>query len=105
MILSKSEPEQTKVASSLPVYRRVQHRLLGLCILLAPLTLTVYLMTWINVNVHGSSLAYSQSIAAIGEVTNDIHMIFGILATIFLPLGFFGMALLGMKRAPWLATI
>lgn len=105
MVLSTSQSEQTAVASSLPVYRRVQHRLLGLCILLAPLTLTVYLMTWININVSGSSLAYSQSIAALGDVTNYIHMIFGILATIFLPLGFFGMALLGMKRAPWLATI
>jgi hypothetical protein len=105
MFLSKSQSEQTAVASSLPLYRRVQHRLLGLCILLAPLTLTVYLMTWINVNVRGSSLTYSQSIAALGNVTNHIHLIFGILATIFLPLGFFGMALLGMKRAPWLATI
>lgn len=105
MFLSKSQSEQTAVASSLPLYRRVQHRLLGLCILLAPLTLTVYLLTWINVNVRGSSLTYSQSIAALGNVTNYIHMTFGILATIFLPLGFFGMALLGMKRAPWLATI
>ncbi|BCL79978.1 hypothetical protein ccbrp13_24430 [Ktedonobacteria bacterium brp13] len=105
MFLFKTQSEQTSVASSLPLYRRVQHRLLGLCILLAPLTLTVYLMTWVNVNVSGSSLTYSQSIAAVGAFANQIHMIFGILATIFLPLGFFGMALLGMKRAPWLATI
>ena len=104
MDLSKSQSEQTRVASSLPLYRRVQHHLLGLCILLAPLTLTVYLMTWINVRgssfTYSQSLTYSQSVAALGDVTNHIHMIFGILATIFLPPGFFGMALLGMKRAP-----
>ncbi|GCE20811.1 hypothetical protein [Dictyobacter kobayashii] len=105
MILSTQHAEQTAAASSLPAYRRVQNRLLAICILLAPLTLTVYLMTWINVNAHGSSLDYSQSIAALGPVLNYIHMISGILATIFLPLGFLGMALLGMKRAPWLATI
>lgn len=109
MFLFKSQPEQTAVASSLPLYRRVQHRLLGLCILLAPLTLTVYLMTWITVRgssfTYSQSLIYSQSVMALGDITNYIHMIFGILATIFLPLGFLGMAVLGMKRAPWLATI
>jgi hypothetical protein len=109
MFLSKSQSEQTAVASSLPLYRRVQHRLLGLCILLAPLALTVYVMTWIDVRgssfTYSQSLIYSQSVAALGNGINYIHMISGILATIFLPLGFFGMALLGMKRAPWLATV
>ena len=109
MFLAKSQSEQTRAASSLPLYRRVQHRLLGLCILLAPLTVTVYLMAWINVRgssfTYSESLTYSQSVAALGTLTNHIHMIFGILATIFLPLGYFGMTLLGMKRAPWLATI
>jgi len=104
MLLSTSRPEQAAVSSSsLPLYRQVQNRLLAVCILLAPLTVTIYLLSWINVR--GSSLDYSQSIAAVGSVTNQIHLIFGILASIFLPLGYFGMALLGMKRAPWLATI
>src|SRR5579872_373213 len=109
MVLSKSQAEQTTLAPSLPLYRQVQHRLLGLCILLAPLTLTVYLMTWFTVRgssfTYSQSLTYSQSVAALGNGINYTHMIFGILATIFLPLGFFGMALLGMKRSPWLATI
>ncbi len=109
MFLSKSQSEQTAVASSLPAYRRVQHRLLGLCILLAPLTVTVYLMTWITIRgssfSYSQSLIYSQSVAALGNSVNDTHMVFGILATIFLPLGYFGMAVLGMKHAPWLATI
>lgn len=103
MIFSKSQPEQK--ASSLPAYRQVQHRLLGICILLAPLTLTVYLLSWININVRGTSIDYSQSIAAISDLVNQIHMTFGIVASIFLLPGFLGMALLGMKRAPWLATI
>ncbi len=104
MLLPTSQPEQTAVSSSsLPLYRQVQHRLLALCILLAPLTVTIYLLSWINVR--GSSLDYSRSIAELGAVTNHIHMILGILASIFLPLGYFGMALLGMRRAPWLATV
>jgi hypothetical protein len=109
MFLSTFQSEQPRVASSLPLYRQVQHRLLGLCILLAPLTVTIYLMTWITIRGSSSSyresLTYSQSVAALGTGINDIHLIFGILATIFLPLGYFGMAVLGMKRAPWLATI
>ncbi len=108
MSLSTFQSKQTAVASSLPLYRRVQYRLLALCILLAPLTVTVYLMTWITIRgssfSYSQSLIYTQSVAALGNSINDTHMIFGILATIFLPLGYFGMAVLGMKRAPWLST-
>jgi hypothetical protein len=109
MSLSQSHLEQTSAVSPLPLYRRVQNRLLALCVLLAPVTLTVYLLTWTNVRgssfTYSQSLIYSQSVAALGNTINSIHLGFGILATIFLPLGFLGMALLGMKRSPWLATI
>ncbi|HEV2661989.1 MAG TPA: hypothetical protein VGU68_15370 [Ktedonobacteraceae bacterium] len=109
MFLSTSHSEQPTVASSLPVYRRVQHRLLGICILLAPLTVSIYIMTWITIRgssaTYHDSLTYIQSVAALSNSINTIHLTFGILATIFLPLGYLGMAMLGMKRAPWLATI
>ena len=40
-----------------------------------------------------------------GPTGNTLHFIGGIAASFFLPLGYLGMSLLGMRRAPWLATI
>jgi hypothetical protein len=34
-----------------------------------------------------------------------LHFIGGVAASFFLPLGYLGMSLLGMRRAPWLATL
>jgi hypothetical protein len=39
-----------------------------------------------------------------GPTGNILHFIGGIAASFFLPLGYLGMSLLGMRRAPWLAT-
>jgi hypothetical protein len=40
-----------------------------------------------------------------GPVGNTLHFLSGVTASFFLPLGYLGMSLLGMRRAPWLATI
>src|SRR2546430_11424443 len=40
-----------------------------------------------------------------GSTGNSLHFIGAIAASFFLPLGYLGMSLLGMRRAPWLATI
>jgi hypothetical protein len=43
--------------------------------------------------------------AMAGPTGNTLHFIGAIAASFFLPLGYLGMSLLGMRRAPWLATI
>src|SRR5258708_22185427 len=43
--------------------------------------------------------------AMAGPTGNLLHFIGAIAASFFLPLGYLGMSLLGMRRAPWLATI
>jgi hypothetical protein len=40
-----------------------------------------------------------------GPTGNTLHFIGAVAASFFLPLGSLGMSLLGMRRAPWLATI
>ena len=76
---------------------------LAACILLAPLSITLYLVTW-----EGNQRAPLTPLitsAMAGPTGNTLHFIGAIAASFFLPLGYLGMSLLGMRRAPWLATI
>ena len=43
--------------------------------------------------------------AMAGPTGNTLHFIGAIASSFFLHLGYLGMLLLGMRRAPWLATI
>src|SRR5207244_1785279 len=73
------------------------------CIILAPLSITLYLVTW-----EGNQRAPLTPLitsAMAGPTGNTLHFIGAIAASFFLPLGYLGMSLLGMRRAPWLATI
>src|SRR6266567_6360067 len=80
-----------------------QRRSLAACILLAPLSITLYLVSWQgNQRVPLTPLITS---AMAGPIGNTLHFIGAIAASFFLPLGYLGMSLLGMRRAPWLATI
>lgn len=79
---------------------RFQRMSLAACILLAPLSITLYLVSW-DGNLRQPLLASAMA----SPTGNTLHFIGAIAASFFLPLGYFGMSLLGMRRAPWLATI
>ena len=87
-------------ASTAFTFQRVS---LAACILLAPLSITLYLVSW-----EGNQRAPLTPLitsAMAGPTGNLLHFIGAIAASFFLPLGYLGMSLLGMRRAPWLATI
>ncbi len=73
---------------------------LAICIVLAPLSITLYLVTWEG-NLRQPLLASAMA----GPTGNTLHFIGAVAASFFLPLGYLGMSLLGMRRSPWLATI
>src|SRR6266487_4538072 len=77
-----------------------QRMSLAACIILAPLSITLYLVSWAG-NLRDPIVASAMA----GTVGNTLHFIGGIAASFFLPLGYLGMSLLGMRRSPWLATI
>ena len=95
--LAHSEQAETSTAFA---FQRVS---LATCILLAPLSITLYLVSW-----EGNQRAPLTPLltsAMAGPTGNTLHFIGAIAASFFLPLGYLGMSLLGMRRAPWLATI
>jgi hypothetical protein len=83
-----------------PTARVWQRRLLAVSILLAPMSITLYLIAW-----QGSGREPLVSSAVAGQAGNDLRLIGAVAASFFLPLGYLGMSLLGMRRAPGLATV
>jgi hypothetical protein len=78
---------------------KTQRILLAICIFLAPLSITLYLVAW------SGSGREPLAAAAVADTTgNTLRLIGAVAASFFLPLGYLGMSLLGMRRAPWLAT-
>lgn len=73
---------------------------LAACILLAPLSLTVYVLAWT-----GSGRQPLVAAAIAGSAANTLRLIGAVAASFFLPLGYLAMSLLGMRRAPNLAFI
>jgi hypothetical protein len=92
-----------------PTTLRLQRWLLAACILLAPLSLTLYVLAWPEnpapVVVNATTPAPIATSAMAGPTGNVLHFIGGIAASFFLPLGYLGMSLLGMRRSPGLATL
>jgi hypothetical protein len=82
---------------------------LSACIILAPLSITLYVLAWPEnpapVVFHSTMAAPIVTSTMAGPLGNTLHFIGAIAASFFLPLGYLGMSLLGMRRAPWLATI
>lgn len=83
-----------------PDYPTFQRALLATCIILAPLSITLYLVAW-----SGNGRQPLEAAAAAGTMGNTLHLIGAVAASFFLPLGYLGMSLLGMRRAPTLAFI
>jgi hypothetical protein len=88
--------EQAQVSSAF-TFQRISF---AVCIILAPLSTTLYLVSWEG-NLREPLIASAMA----GPTGNTLHFIGAIAASFFLPLGYLGMSLLGMRRAPWLATI
>ena len=91
-----SHSEQVPVSTAF-TFQRIS---LAACIILAPLSITLYLVSW-----PGNGRAPLIASAMAGPTGNTLHLIGAVAASFFLPLGYLGMSLLGMRRAPWLATI
>src|SRR5436309_2775402 len=91
-----SHSEQAPVSTAF-TFQRLS---LAACIILAPLSISLYLVTWEG-NLREPLIASTMA----GPTGNTLHFIGAIAASFFLPLGYLGMSLLGMRRAPWLATI
>ena len=93
--------EQRMPASSVtPVTPQWQRALLALCIILAPLSITLYLIAW-----SGSGREPLVSAAMAGATGNTLRLIGAVAASFFLPLGYLAMSLLGRRRAPNLAFV
>ncbi len=105
MELSTSHSEQMPMHSAL----KFQRTLLAACIILAPLSITLYVLAWPEnpapVAFNATQAAPIATSAMAGPIGNTLHFIGGIAASFFLPLGYLGMSLLGMRRSPWLATV
>src|SRR5438132_12343702 len=99
MKLSPSHSEQPGVSTAF-TFQRLS---LAACILLAPLSITLYLISWPGNQ--RAPLTPLIASAMAGPTGNTLHFIGAIAASFFLPLGYLGMSLLGMRRAPWLATV
>lgn len=99
MKLPLSHSEQAEVATAF-TFQRMS---LAACILLAPLSITLYLVSWVGNQ--RAPLTPLITSAMAGPTGNTLHFIGAIAASFFLPLGYLGMSLLGMRRAPWLATL
>ncbi len=99
MNLPTSQRDQAELSSAYTFQRYA----FAACIILAPLSITLYLVTWAGNQ--RAPLTPLITSAMAGPTGNTLHFIGAIAASFFLPLGYLGMSLLGMRRSPWLATI
>ena len=89
--------------TQMPAYQKVQHIFFAAGIGLAPLTFMLYFI--FSPLLRGDGKAMIAANLAANPTTNQIHLVFGVATGFLLPVGFLGMALLAMKRSPWLATL
>ncbi len=74
-----------------------QRMSLAACIILAPLSITLYLVSWA-----GNLREPLIDSAMAGPTGNTLHFIGGIAASFFLPLGYLGMSLLALSLVGWI---
>lgn len=83
-----------------PASPKAQRALLAACIILAPVSITLYLVAW-----NGSGRDAVATAAMASSTGNTLRLIGAVAASFFLPLGYLAMSLLGMRRAPNLAFV
>jgi hypothetical protein len=96
----RSNPHSPSEEGSPPAVVIWQQRLLATCIILFPVSITLYLVTWPG---NGRQPLVASAMAS--PTANTLHLVGAVAASFFLPLGYLGMSLLGMRRAPVLATV
>src|SRR5438552_192136 len=95
MKLPASQREQAEVSAAF-TFQRIS---LAVCIILAPLSITLYLVSWEG-NLRQPLIASAMA----SSTGNTLHLIGAVAASFFLPLGYLGMSLLGSagpSRPPW----
>jgi hypothetical protein len=95
---SQSSNIQETPSSFTSRYPSWQRALLAASIILAPLSITLYLVAWT-----GSGRDPFAAAATAGATHNTLRLIGAVAASFFLPLGYLAMSLLGTRRAPNLA--
>jgi len=99
-LIHQSNVQRTAEQFPVPTYLKVQRALLAACIILAPLSITLYLVAW-----NGSGRQPLVSAAMAGSTGNTLRLVGAVAASFFLPLGYLAMSLLGMRRKPGMAFI
>lgn len=99
-IMHQNNDQRSAEQFPVPTYLKVQRALLAACIILAPLSITLYLVAWT-----GSGREPLVAAAMAGSTGNTLRLIGAVAASFFLPLGYLGMSLLGMRRKPVMAFI
>ena len=96
----QNNDQRTAEQFPVPTYLKVQRALLAACIILAPLSITLYLVAWT-----GSGRQPLVAAAMAGSTGNTLRLVGAVAASFFLPLGYLAMSLLGMRRKPVMAFI
>jgi hypothetical protein len=103
------QSNQQRVAD--PVYRKFHRTFFALCIVLAPLILSLWFglcPTGANDAAcpdMGSSLAVFAAFRAMNPQLMQIFLFFSLILPYLYALSYVGLGLLAMKRSPWLATL
>ncbi len=104
------QSNQQRVAD--PVYRRLHRAFFALCLLLAPLAVSLSFATcpvYGNPNCPGSGAASATVVAAAFRDANplllQLFFVVTVIAVYIYPLSYLYLGRLAMKRSPWLATI
>ena len=93
-----------------PVYRKLHRAFFALCILLAPLTLSLWFGLCptgagdASCPHQGSSLAVFAAFRTMNPQLMQIFLFLNLVAPYVYTLSYIGLGLLAMKRSPWLAT-
>ena len=99
-IMHQNNDQRSAEQFPVPTYLKVQRALLAACIILAPLSITLYLIAWT-----GSGRQPLVAAAMAGSTGNTLRLVGAVAASFFLPLGYLAMSLLGMRRKPVMAFI
>ena len=105
MVVSNLRPNRNNV-SSLPAYRKFQRAILAICLVLAPLAITLAFALDPQLGIPKGDIHTQIAAAqAVNPVQFQLYPVFYLLTAFVFPLSYLGLGLLAMKRAPWLATI
>lgn len=103
--------QSNQLVTAEPVYRKLHRAFLALCILLAPLILSLWFglcPTGANdasCPDQGSSLAVFAAFRAMNPQLMQLFLFLSLMLPYLYSLSYVGLGLLAMKRSPWLATI